>query len=86
MRGFVVALMAGIPRWHARGQGFKSPQLHPRSDGLFAVDRPWIARPGQQIGSNRRRAGRFVATGRPTRQCWLALSRGLTGQMQSPGG
>jgi hypothetical protein len=23
-----VAVVAGIPRWHARGQGFKSPQLH----------------------------------------------------------
>jgi hypothetical protein len=27
-RGFVVGAVAGIPRWHARGQGFKSPQLH----------------------------------------------------------
>jgi hypothetical protein len=27
-RGFVVAAVVGIPRWHARGQGFKSPQLH----------------------------------------------------------
>jgi hypothetical protein len=26
-RGFVVGVVAGIPRWHARGQGFKSPQL-----------------------------------------------------------
>jgi hypothetical protein len=24
----VVGVMVGIPRWHARGQGFKSPQLH----------------------------------------------------------
>jgi GNAT superfamily N-acetyltransferase len=23
-----VGAVAGIPRWHARGQGFKSPQLH----------------------------------------------------------
>jgi hypothetical protein len=27
-RGLVVGAVAGIPRWHARGQGFKSPQLH----------------------------------------------------------
>jgi hypothetical protein len=27
-RGLVVGPVAGIPRWHARGQGFKSPQLH----------------------------------------------------------
>jgi hypothetical protein len=27
-RGFVVGAVVGIPRWHARGQGFKSPQLH----------------------------------------------------------
>jgi hypothetical protein len=27
-RGFVVGAVAGIPRWHARGQGFESPQLH----------------------------------------------------------
>jgi hypothetical protein len=39
-------------QWHARGQGFKSPQLHPRSEALFAVDRPRIARLRQQIGSN----------------------------------
>jgi hypothetical protein len=23
-----MGVVAGIPRWHARGQGFKSPQLH----------------------------------------------------------
>ena len=27
-RGCVGDVVAGIPRWHARGQGFKSPQLH----------------------------------------------------------
>jgi hypothetical protein len=27
-RGCMVAAVVGIPRWHARGQGFKSPQLH----------------------------------------------------------
>ena len=27
-QGFVVGAVVGIPRWHARGQGFKSPQLH----------------------------------------------------------
>jgi hypothetical protein len=47
-----VAAAVGIPRWHARGQGFKSPQLHPRSEAPSAVDRPRIARLGQQIGSN----------------------------------
>ena len=38
--------------WHARGQGFKSPQLHPRSKALSALNRHRIARLGQQIGSN----------------------------------
>ena len=33
-------------------QGFKSPQLQPRSAGLSVVDRPQIARLGQQIGIN----------------------------------
>jgi hypothetical protein len=32
----------GVSRWHARGQGFKSPQLHPRSAALSAIDRPPI--------------------------------------------
>jgi len=27
-RGLVVGVVVGIPGWHARGQGFKSPQLH----------------------------------------------------------
>jgi hypothetical protein len=27
-QGFVGGAVVGIPRWHARGQGFKSPQLH----------------------------------------------------------
>jgi hypothetical protein len=27
-QGFVVGAVVGIPGWHARGQGFKSPQLH----------------------------------------------------------
>jgi hypothetical protein len=48
-------------QWHARGQGFKSPQLHRRSEAQSGLDRPRIARPRQQIGSNRRRAGRSVA-------------------------
>jgi hypothetical protein len=39
-------------QWHARGQGFKSPQLHPRSTALSAVDNPRIASLWQQIGSN----------------------------------
>jgi hypothetical protein len=26
-------------QWHARGQGFKSPQLHPRSDAQSGPDR-----------------------------------------------
>jgi hypothetical protein len=47
--------------WHARGQGFKSPQLHRRSEAQSGLDRPRIARPRQQIGSNRRRAVRSVA-------------------------
>jgi hypothetical protein len=51
--------------WHARGQGFKSPQLHPRSTALPAVNRPRIARLGQQIGSNLFCQGR---SGRAARQ------------------
>jgi hypothetical protein len=27
-RGFVVGVVLWVSRWHARGQGFKSPQLH----------------------------------------------------------
>jgi hypothetical protein len=27
-QGFVVGAVPGLPGWHARGQGFKSPQLH----------------------------------------------------------
>jgi hypothetical protein len=38
--------------WHARGQGFKSPQLHHRSTASSCFDRFRIARLGQQIGSN----------------------------------
>ena len=51
-QGFVVAAVVRIPGWHARGQWFKSPQLHPRSEALSGLDRPRIARLGQQIGSN----------------------------------
>ena len=50
-------------RWHARGQGFKSPQLHPRSQALSAVDRLRIARLGQQIGSNLYRHGPIRSSG-----------------------
>ena len=39
-------------QWHARGQGFNSPQLHPRSEALSAVDPPEPPASGQQIGSN----------------------------------
>jgi hypothetical protein len=39
-------------RWHARGQGFKSPQLHPRSEAMFGPGHPGISGLGQQIGSN----------------------------------
>jgi len=38
--------------WHARGQGFKSPQLHPRSAATPCLGHPRISRLGQQIGSN----------------------------------
>jgi hypothetical protein len=38
-QGFLVGVVLGVSRWHARGQGFKSPQLHPRSTA--------ICRPGQ---------------------------------------
>ena len=50
-------------QWHARGQGFKSPQLHPRSEALSAVDRLRIARLGQQIGSNLFRHGPIRSSG-----------------------
>jgi hypothetical protein len=40
-------------QWHARGQGFKSPQLHHRSTALSALDRPRIGALAQQIRSNR---------------------------------
>jgi hypothetical protein len=43
----------GADGMHARGQEFKSPQLHPRPKALSAIDRPRIARLGQQIRSNR---------------------------------
>jgi hypothetical protein len=52
-QGFVVGVVVGIPRWHARGQGFKSPQLHPRSEALSAVDRPRIPAFAQQTCRNR---------------------------------
>jgi len=47
-QGFEVAARA----WHARGQGFKSPQLHPMSAALSALDRPRIPALAQQIRSN----------------------------------
>jgi hypothetical protein len=62
-RGFVVGAVAGIPRWHARGQGFKSPQLHPRSAALSAVDRPRIPTLAQQMRSNRQCAADPVVEG-----------------------
>jgi hypothetical protein len=37
--------------WHARGQGFKSPQLHPRSEAPSGSDHPRVAGLRQQIGS-----------------------------------
>ena len=42
----------GDPSTACKGSGFKSPQLHPRSEVLFGFDRPRIARLGQQLGSN----------------------------------
>ena len=38
-----------VSQWHARGQGFKSPQLHPRSAALSVADRPPIPAVAQQI-------------------------------------
>ena len=63
--------------WHARGQGFKSPQLHPRSEALSAVDRLRIARLGQQIGSNLFRHGPIRSSG--------AAGRGRVPSVPSPG-
>jgi hypothetical protein len=68
-----VGVVAGIPGWHARGQGFKSPQLHPRSAALSAVDRPRTARLGQQIGSNLLVRGQ---AGRPARPLTRPASSG----------
>ena len=45
--------------WHARGQGFKSPQLHPRSEGLSAGDRP-RSRALAQLDSQQPRARRSL--------------------------
>jgi hypothetical protein len=58
-RGFVWGGVVGIPRWHARGQGFKSPQLHPRSEGLSAGDRP-RSRALAQLDSQQPRARRSL--------------------------
>jgi hypothetical protein len=53
--------------WHARGQGFKSPQLHPRSDALSAVDRP-------RIGALRSSYA-ATASARPMRSSMAAVTR-----------
>jgi hypothetical protein len=42
MRGLEVGVVVGIPGWHARGQGFKSPQLHHHNT---AVQLPCRLRP-----------------------------------------
>ena len=49
--------------WHARGQGFKSPQLHPRSVALSVVDRQRNPALAQQIRSNRQCAANAVVQG-----------------------
>jgi hypothetical protein len=54
-------------QWHARGQGFKSPQLHPRSAGLFAVDHLRIA------GPRSRSAATCWVT--PIRSSWAVVTR-----------
>ena len=77
-RGKVVCCERLARQWHARGQGFKSPQLHPRSEARSSLGRTRIARPGQQIGSNRRCAGRSVAHRSAIPAVRLASSRGLT--------
>jgi hypothetical protein len=64
-QGFVVGAVAGIPRWHARGQGFKSPQLHPRSKARSGPCRLQIPTLWQQIGSNPCCLGR---SGRPAKR------------------
>ena len=78
-QGFEVAARA----WHARGQGFKSPQLHPRSQALSAVDRLRIARLGQQIGSNLYRHGPIRSSGAAGRgrvpSCPRPVDPGRTG-------
>jgi hypothetical protein len=50
--------------WHARGQGFKSPQLHPSSTAISRLDCRLSFRLGQQIGSNP------VLPGRSGRPAW----------------
>jgi hypothetical protein len=50
----VLGVVAGVPGWHARGQGFKSPQLHNLTSSLLSrqnavptYSRRWAARVAQ---------------------------------------
>jgi hypothetical protein len=83
-RGCVLRCEQLARQWHARGQGFKSPQLHPRS----GPDSP-SAVPGSPARGSRSAATTVAQadpspTGAPYRRRWLAPSRGLTFQLRSP--
>jgi len=67
--------------WHARGQGFKSPQLHPRSEAQIGPSRLQIPRLGQQIGSNPCCLG---GSGRPARRQRRPASPPGNGHIRPP--
>jgi Transposase IS116/IS110/IS902 family len=70
-RGFMRVAVAGIPRWHARGQGFKSPQLHSsqqrRLQPCTAVQRRRLVRRGRLRPGSRLAYG---ISGRPSVPSW----------------
>jgi hypothetical protein len=68
-------------QWHARGQGFKSPQLHPRPEAMFGPSRLQIPRLGQQIGSNPCCLGR---SGRPAKRQRRPASPPGNGHIRPP--
>jgi hypothetical protein len=67
--------------WHARGQGFKSPQLHPRSKARSGPCRLQIPTLWQQIGSNPCCLGR---SGRPAKRQRRPASPPGTGHIRPP--
>jgi hypothetical protein len=55
--GRVVGAVPRVSRWHARGQGFKSPQLHHRSQGHQAQSIPRIRADGGKLQHSAWRIG-----------------------------